>query len=141
MRRLALILISLSFLVGCSTSKVPKTALSGTLTYKGRPVNGGALVLFSSGNEVLIPLEQDGTFRSTNIPAGDYKVMIEPSEGITGPPTEGMSPKMKEKFKNVNMSQPPTIPIPEKYKRRETTDLTVTVNNSGETKVNLELKD
>jgi hypothetical protein len=138
---MAMILIPLSLLVGCHTSKVSKSAVSGTLTYKGRPVNGGAIVLFSSGSEVTVPLDQDGRFRSADIPVGDYKVVIEPSEGIVGPPGENMPAKMKEKLKNANMSQPPTIPIPEKYKNKETTDLTLTINKNGETNVNLELKD
>jgi hypothetical protein len=138
---MAMILIPLIIMAGCNTQKVPKGGISGTLTYKGRPVNGGAMVLFTSSDEVTVPLDQDGTFRSSDIPAGEYKVVIEPSEGIAGPPGENMPAKMKEKLKNANMSQPATIPIPEKYKKKETTDLTLTINKKGETKVNLELKD
>jgi hypothetical protein len=114
---------------------------SSYLQDKGRPVNGGAIVLLSSKSEVTASLDQDGTFRSADIPAGDYKVRIDPSEGIIESPPEGMPPAIKVKFKKANMSQPASVPIPEKYKNEETTDLTVTVQKCGETKVILELED
>jgi len=145
MRRTALVFLGFCFLVGCNTSKVAKGTLSGTVTYKGQPVNGGSLLLYTpAGAEAAapIPLGQDGTFKAADVAAGDYKVVIQPSEGYKGPPTQGMSPEMMAKMKaNPDFNQPATIKIPDKYKKIETSDLTLTVNKGGETKVNLELKD
>jgi hypothetical protein len=144
MKRFAIVALGLLLAVGCNSSKVSKATLSGAIAYKGQAVNGGALRLISTsgGTEVVIPLAQDGTFRSADVPAGDYKVVVEPSEGFKGPPAKGMTPEMQAKMKaNPDFNQAGTIPIPEKYKKKETSDLTITVNKSGETKVNLELKD
>jgi hypothetical protein len=143
MRRLSIGLFGVMLLIGCNTSKVQKGTLSGTVTYKGQAVNGGALRLFnSSGSDAAtIPLNQDGTFRSSDVPAGEYKVVIEPSAGSSGPPAQNLSPEMKERLQKANMSQPATIPIPEKCKKLETTNLSISVNKSGETKVTLELTD
>ena len=141
MRKTAIVLIGILVLTGCNTSKAAKGTLSGTVTYKGQAVNGGSLFLYdSSGQEVAtIPLDQQGIFRSSDVPAGDFKVVIEPSPGFTGPSAKGLSPAMQEKANQQN--QPATIRIPDKYKKAETSDLTLTVAKSGETKVTLEFKD
>jgi hypothetical protein len=145
MRRIAIVVVVAFVAVGCNVSKLPKGTLSGSITYKGQPVNGGTLQLISTsgGSEAApIPIAQDGTFKAADVPAGDYKAVVQPSEGYKGPPAKGMSPEMQAKMKgNSDFNQTGTIPIPEKYKKPETTDLTLTVNKSGETKVNLELKD
>jgi hypothetical protein len=144
MRRISILLVCLAVMAGCNPSQGAKGTLSGNVTYKGHAVNGGSLNLISvssPGIELPIALGQDGSFRSADVPAGDYKVVIEPSAGVKGPPNQGLPPEMKERLEKANMSQPPTIPIPEKYKKGETTDLTLTVKSGGETKVNLELKD
>jgi hypothetical protein len=145
MRRIATLLVGVLVLAGCNVSNAPKGTLSGTIAYKGQPVNGGALQLISTSggaDSAPIPIAQDGTFKAADVPAGDYKVVVQPSEGSKGPPTQGMSPEMLAKMKaNPDFNQPATIRIPDKYKSKETTDLTLTVKKSGETKVTLELKD
>ena len=145
MRRATLVLIGALVLVGCNTSKVPKGSLKGTIAYKGHPINGGSLLLHGTdgnGIEVTIPVAQDGTFSSTDVPTGDYKVVVEPNPGGTPFDTRGMTPEQKEKMKEqIQASKTPaTIKFPEKYQKLETTDLTVKVGK-GQTTVELQLND
>jgi hypothetical protein len=145
MRRVTLVLIGALVLVGCNTSKVPKGSLKGTIAYKGQPINGGSLLLHGTdgnGIEVTIPVAQDGTFSSTEVPVGEYKVVVEPNPGGTPFDTTGMTPEQKEKMKEqIQASKTPgTIKFPEKYQKLETTDLTVKVAK-GQTSVELRLND
>lgn len=144
MRRSVTVLIALLLLVGCR-SRSPRCDLSGTITYKGQPVNGASLTLIPTGGkgqEVLVPVGQDGTFNSADVPVGDYKVVVEGSPGNPGPSTKGMTPdqlaKMKDKL--AELKTPATIKFPDKYKQPEKTDLKVTAT-PGQQTVTLELKD
>jgi hypothetical protein len=146
MRRTAIVLCIVALLIGCNTSKVKKGIVSGTVTYKGQPVNGATLhfypVAADQSTELNIPVAQDGTFRSSDIPAADYQVVVEGNPGNAGFNTAGMTAEQKAKMKDqIEGSKiPATIKFPEKYKQKETTDLKVTVG-SGETKLNLQLTD
>jgi hypothetical protein len=143
MRRLVTVSLGLLLLIGCG-GKNQGGVLTGTITYQGKPVNGAAIFLHAPGAEtgLLIPVDQEGKFRSTDVPPGEYKVVVQGAAGSSGPPTQGMSPeKMAEaKEKIAAMKSPPTIPFPDKYKSTATSDLKVTVV-AGEQTVKLELKD
>jgi hypothetical protein len=117
----------------------------GTLTYRGQPVNGAALFLCpppGQGEPILIPVTQEGNFRTSDVPPGEYTVVVQGTPGSGGPPTEGMSPDKlaaaKEKIEA--MKTPPTIPFPKKYMLAATSDLKLNVAG-GEQTVTLELKD
>jgi hypothetical protein len=146
MRRIVTVSVVLLLLVGCGKSRNPSGTLSGKVTYKGQPVNGATLLLYPTaagqGAEFPIPVAQDGTFRTSDVPLGNYKVVVQPSAGDPGPSTKGMTPdqiaKMKEKIDSLKT--PATIPIPDKYKQKEKTDLTVNVTG-GSQQWDPELKD
>src|SRR5262249_53068457 len=133
-------------LVGCGGSKKTSGVLSGTITYKSQPVNGATLILHPAvsgqGAEFNVPVTQEGTFRTSGVPVGEYKVVVQASPGNAGPSTKGMPPdKLAEaKDKLSQLSTPATIKFPEKYKQLEKTELKVTVG-PGEQTVTLELKD
>jgi hypothetical protein len=116
--------------------------VSGTITYKNQPVNGATLLLYPSAggsSTVSIPVGQDGTFRTNDVPTGDYKIVVQPDPGNPGPPTKDLPPDMKQKAEALKV--PPTIPIPEKYKTKEKTDLPPLSVAKGEQRLTLELKD
>jgi hypothetical protein len=146
MQRLIAVSIGLLLLAGCGSSRAPSGWVSGTITYKGQPVNGAALLLYPTsgalGAEVTIPVTQEGTFRAADVPLGEYKIVVQPNPGDPGPSTKGMTPEQLAKMKDQldKMKTPATITIPEKYKTKDKTDLTVTVTR-GEVKLPLELKD
>jgi hypothetical protein len=135
-------LFVLVLLIGCNTSKAPKGRLSGTVLYKGQPVNGATLVFFpSSGSEVSIIAGQDGSFDTGPIPDGDYKVVVQPDPGDPGPNIENMTPDKKAKMREQldKLKRPATTNYPEKYKKKETSTLSVTIK--GPTKSDLPLSD
>lgn len=143
MWRLAIFIPVMLALIGCGNNKTGTAVLSGTIKYKGQPVNGGSLMLYKTsgaGESITIPISQDGTFRSSDVPEGEYKAAVQPSAGFTPHMPKGGADKAENKSKAEAQSSPATIAIPEKYKKRTTTDLTVTVGKT-DTKVDLELKD
>jgi hypothetical protein len=143
MWRYVLLSFGLLALFGCGSKKVTTGVVSGTITYKGQPVNGAALVLYQAtgaGDSIIIPTTQEGTFRASDLPLGDYKVVIQPSKGMSEH-TKGADPaKLAEyKSKMEEMRTPATITIPDKYKQRTTTDLTLTVTKEDQT-INFDLQ-
>jgi hypothetical protein len=122
--------------------------VSGTVTYKGKPVNNAALQIYPTQGDYLkpitIPVGEDGTFRIADVPPGPYKVVVEGSEGGSEVPDLSNVPpdkraQMKEKLDR--MAGPSrTIDFPKKYKDSKTTDLTCTITDQNQT-LNLELKD
>lgn len=104
MSRLAILLLVLTPLAGCSSGKegLPKTyPVKGTVSdAKGNPLKGGAIRFEPSpaGNVVLVATIKEGSFTARTIrdnetavglPAGEYKVTIEhliPEGGKVPPP-------------------------------------------------------
>ncbi len=131
-------------LAGCGSGNSRGGLVEGKLSYKGRPINGAALSLYpqGGGEPILIPVDQDGLFRSSDIPPGDYTVVVEGTPGDPGPPTAGMPPDKlaKAKEKLAGMSTPPTIPFPDKYKEPATSDKHVKVV-AGKQSMDLDLTD
>src|SRR5438067_10329486 len=78
-------LLLLAVLVGCGSKRPKVGAVSGKITYKGRPVNDAALLLYPTGgavtNPITIPVTSGGDFRITDVPPGEYKVVVQGSEG------------------------------------------------------------
>ncbi len=143
MRRIFTVSLGLLLLVGCGSGE-PSGGVSGTVTYNSQPVNGATLFLYpaNSGGDakMTIPVGQDGTFKS-DVPVGDYKVVVQPNPGSSGFNTKGMKPEELEKMKaQIEASKiPATIHIPPKYTKKESTDLTMTVGKGSQT-IPLELK-
>src|SRR5262245_38832566 len=92
MRRIGIIL---GLLILASCSKPPTTgSVDGTITYKGKAVNAAAIVLHSTGKadeQFVVPVTQEGTFSTSSVPLGEYKIVVEVNKGGSGPSTAGMS--------------------------------------------------
>jgi hypothetical protein len=146
MRRIVALSVGLLLLAGCGPAGSPKGQVKGTITYKGQPVNGCALVLYPTageGSSTLIPVNQEGAFQTGDVPAGEYKIVVQPATANpTMFSTKGLSPEKaaEAEAKMGGLKIKPTIPIPEKYKDRLTTDLKTPIVN-GEQTLKLELKD
>jgi hypothetical protein len=146
MRRTVTVSLGLLLLAGCGSTAAPKGTVKGTITYKGQPVNGCALVLYPTAddaNSTLIPVNQEGAFEVSDVPAGAYKVVVQPAETNAGmPSTKGLSPQKaaEAEAKMGALKVNPTIPIPDKYQDRLKTDLTCTIVKGDQT-LKLELKD
>ncbi|HEY7328513.1 MAG TPA: hypothetical protein VH592_12770 [Gemmataceae bacterium] len=128
--------------------------MSGTITYNGKPVNGAILHLHPSGEGttgVNVPVTQEGTFNTSDIPPGEYKIVVEGKK----PPAQ-MVEKMTKFPKNMDPAkkaameksrdevfgkEAPTIAFPNKYKKVETSDLKCTISQGKKENLSLELKD
>jgi hypothetical protein len=152
MRRILIVAIVFLPLLGCGPKRSQGGTVSGTITYKGQPVNGAMLRLYpvsGEGEVVQIPVTQEGTFKGNDIPSGEYKIVVEASQI---PPEmmreveipKGMDPakaeEMKQKFQQAH-KEAPTIAFPIKYKSSSTTDLKCTITQGKQESLNLELKD
>jgi hypothetical protein len=143
MRRIITLAVVSLLVVGCGGGS-RKGTISGKLTYKGQPLNGAALFLHpdGGGEALLIPVTQEGMFQTSDVPPGEYTVVVEGTPGNPGPPTQGMSKEKaaeaKEKFKD--MTTPPTIAFPNRYKSVTTSNKKVTVV-AGEQKLDIDLTD
>ncbi|HZY84005.1 MAG TPA: carboxypeptidase-like regulatory domain-containing protein [Gemmataceae bacterium] len=146
MRRTLTVLVVALLLVGCGPKRAPSGTVSGTVTYKGRPVNGAVLHFYpakgGATETVMIPVNQEGAFDASGVPPGDYKVVVQPSAGTSGPSTKGMSKAKLDEMKGKldEMKTPATIPIPKKVQDVGSTNLTCSVT-TGKQDVTLEVKD
>jgi hypothetical protein len=140
-------LLLLVVLVGCGPTRSRPGVVSGKVTYKERPVNDAALLLYpadgSATDPLTVPVTAEGDFRITDTPRGEYRVVVQGAEGKAGaldlrmlPPDQAA--ELKEKMKG--MSSPTTIPFPKKYKDLKTTDLRCTITDRDEER-NFELRD
>jgi hypothetical protein len=128
--------LALVLVVGCGPKRDPQGTVTGKVTYKGQPVNGGTLKLYkikgTAGDDILIPLSQEGTYSSADVPEGDYIVVVEPLPAHT--------PKTTGKTRLSDTATTGTIPIPKKYLDRKDSSLSMTVK-PGNQKIDLELTD
>jgi hypothetical protein len=139
-------LLLVAMLVGCGPRRPKMGVVSGTITYKGRPINGAALLLYPTndpaGTSIVIPVDQEGAFRIADVPLGEYKIAVEGSAGAQQADLKNIPPdklaEVKEKLGPMNT--PKTIDFPDKYKNPKTTDLKCTVTEKDQT-LNLEMKD
>jgi hypothetical protein len=147
-----MVLLSFGFLLllGCGKHGTGGT-VSGTLQYKGQAVNGATLHFYpvpGPGPDFAVPVSQDGTFHTSQVPAGEYKVVVQPSKAPPGGRTPNIPADMdpaqaadlREKFKKAYPEQAPTIPFPDKYMDEDTTNLKCTIQD-GEQKLPLQLED
>jgi len=135
-----LFLLSLALVLGCGTSKTP-ARLSGKVTYKDAPVKGGTINLYPKEGGYTIDINSDGTYDKAGLPSGDVDVTIE---------TESIKPRELPKYgggkggKDMTSPPPPGagggapkgeyVKIPEKYAKKETSGLKVTLQPGANTK-------
>jgi hypothetical protein len=144
-----LVVLALGF-AGCSPNK--PGAVTGKVTYKGKAVTGGTMKLYPVSGKIDIPvtLKHDGTFVSTNIPPGDYKVTVETESVKNAPDPNRIGFEIKDrklpkdvqprKFDTSGLPRPAYVEIPRKYADLKTTDLTLKIAQ-GKKDIVLELKD
>jgi hypothetical protein len=141
-------LLLLAVVVGCGSKRSRSGVVSGKITYQARPVNDAALLLYPTGgaetNPITIPVTEEGTFRISDVPPGEYKIVVQGAEGGEGEAAllRDIPPEKRAKVKSMMEGQrsPTTIPFPNKYKDPKTTDLKCTITEKDQP-LDLELKD
>lgn len=144
--KLSLALLLLAGLVGCG-SRHRSGTVSGTLTYRGKPVSDAALLLYPSdgsrGDPLTIPVDHDGEFSILDLPPGEYTIAVQGAEGQPKEVTLSSFPPEKRaeiKAKLDEMVYPSTPPFPKKYKNPRTSDFQCTITGQNQT-LDLEMKD
>jgi hypothetical protein len=138
--RVSVGLLLLAMLVGCGPTR-RSGVVSGKVTYKGQAVNDAALLLYPAGDAkadpVTIPVTEDGSFRITDLPPGEYKVVVQGAEGGGSDASllKNAPPEKRAELKSMMEGQksPTTIPFPNKYKNARTSDLRCTVTDKNQT--------
>ncbi len=121
-KNLLCIALLVTTLVGCSGPTEPVGTVAGQITYKGEPFVDGYLGLHNPQTRLnrSARLDEAGNYLFSEVPPGDYVVLV--------------VPRALDDDKAFRK-----IPIPKKLKRKETTDLSVTVKADQETKLDVEL--
>jgi len=133
----------LALVGGCGTKKATPAKVSGKVTYKGGPVKGGTVSFHPpEGPPYSTTIAPDGTYRISQIPAGDMKVTVE---------TESLKPAKQQSYGGKTQGSSPTpqgftvvkgeyTKIPEKYAKKEKTPLTKALS-AGSVTYDIELTD
>lgn len=123
-------------IIGCGSGDrdagMVKAMASGTVTYKGAPVAGGKVQLYSAetGGGASAELDSSGKFSLLKpIPIGWYKVVISPPDA-----------KPPESESGEYEAQPSFDNIPEKYRSELTTDINAEVKE-GDNKFTWDMVD
>jgi hypothetical protein len=150
MRRLGMLLLALILLAGCGSKRDKGGTVKGTITYNGKAVNGVTLHFYplpGPGDGIPIAVTQEGSFTASNIPPGDYKIVVEAPPDPAKMRNMPQMPKGLDAAKQAEMKKnfeqqfgQATIPFPNKYKAAASTDLKCTIKE-GQQNLSLELKD
>ena len=151
-------------LVGCGGGVANAPAnVSGKVTYKGAPVTGGVVGFFAKGAEgggYSATINPDGTFRASNVAAGEITVTVETETlnpnikqtaytggatkgpGGGGAPAGGAPKKMASSPRpgNAAKSEAVYVKIPGKYAKKDTTTLNANLK-AGSNTLDLDLAD
>jgi len=142
---LSVFLIAMTgLLAGCGRSG-SSSSVTGSVTYKGKPVTGGTMLLHGKDKVFPASLGPDGNYICPSVPAGEYTVTIN-TEGlkknVVDPVIGGEEQKLFENkdLAKARASIPAYVPIPGKYADAKTSGLTLTVGSGSNTK-DLQLTD
>jgi hypothetical protein len=114
------------FLFGCSRGH-PTAPVSGTVTYKGKPVAFGKVTFIDKEGRAGFGPLQNGQY-SFRAPVGDCRVGVT-SRDLEPPPEERKGAKMVRPGMYIGKSH-----IPEKYESPDHSGLTFTVENKDNKK-------
>lgn len=128
-------------LVGAGCGGNSPVSVRGTVTLDGRPVEG-ATVLFipeGEGRQATGQTGADGSFRLTTVTSndgafpGNYKVVVQYTEGVEPPPAENVRDAMQgmEKAQRTAKKAAPKYVIPARYSDPAKTELRQAVPTDG----------
>lgn len=153
-------LLGLAGMGGCGESpegagkQLPTVRVSGTVTYKGSPVDDATVSFHPSkpgdpGPFAKTNSEGEFTLRTykagDGAPEGDYVVTVQKSE--VAPAEQKSGPDMFKEMEKQALAgkktaeERPLSLIPEKYARTQTSGLSATVKSGDTNKFDFELKD
>jgi hypothetical protein len=125
----ALALLAAAALAGCDANK--RRTVTGTVTYKGRPLPSGIVRFYSGADRMsMATVEADGTFAVTDVPPGPVTVTVEP---------DPQASKHRSMGGGANEPAPKPVAIPPKYADPKTSGLEYNIS-SGTNKLEVKLE-
>jgi hypothetical protein len=123
---------------GCGSPKV-----SGKVTYKGERLHMGSVEITAANGWVgTSQINEDGTYSIANVPPGTAKIAVDcPSfetPGTSSSPAarkHGVRPPLNPDAAQASsgVTEHPSVKIPDKYKKAQTSGLTVEVTGGRQT--------
>jgi hypothetical protein len=123
--RLWVLLGSLLLLCGCGSAESP-SEVSGIVRFKGKPLRSGTITFTdASGTRKHSPIGEQGNYLVREVSKGVVSVSVDHHPRV---PVGLMEPGSKEK------TPEPDSEIPARYKKPETSNLTLKVTGGKQTK-------
>jgi hypothetical protein len=124
----ALLLAALA-LTGCRASVA---TVSGTVTYRGKPVTSGTVVFVGEDHRVSLPapIQADGTYTARRVPVGSVKVVVDnPRPVFIGRSSGGPRPTVDDPEVTANREVAAHyVPTPPKYRDPDQSGITLEVH-------------
>jgi len=137
----ALFLLAVLGATGCSGAK--QASVTGRVSYKGKPVTSGTVVLFDQNGHAsdLGNVQPDGTYTIARAPVGTDKVSFDnpPPPKTALPPGQKAPPANDPEFAEAAKAKANYVPTPPQYKDPVQSGLTVEVK-SGKNTIDIDLK-
>lgn len=123
---LAASLTVVMILTGCEKPS-DQVWIAGTVSYEGQPINSAMLNFYPpKGRATAVPVTPGGKYEA-QLPPGEYKVTV--VESVTLP----------EGWQEGDDPPPPTIGLPQQYRQRTRTPLSVSVTADQSTPIDIGL--
>ena len=145
--RWSLVLV-LFILVGCGSGT---GAVKGRVTFRGKPVVSGSVVLMGAGNKLVSsPLNAEGRYAMNGVPLGTVQVAIVSPNPDPPPLPDSLIQLEIKRLEKMNVKAPPTsaapktncgkwFPLPKQYALADTSGITTTIH-TGDNTFDIELK-
>ena len=135
------LLATLSF-TGCETSKGPRAMEKGKVTFNKQPVRSGTVTFFAAdGRHGSGQINDDGSYEVGDAPIGEATITVTVPDRPMGPgamvmPTTPAGMKMPPEMDPGKGAGPSgkVTPIPDKYKKLESSPLKYTVQRGDQEK-------
>jgi hypothetical protein len=126
-RRLSALAALLSVMVLSGCSGEPNATVSGKVTYKGKPVTSGVVVLVGQGGQASAPgvVREDGTYVITKAPVGPVKVSFDNPPPYLPPQAYQRQAPMDKETKEAIKLASRYSPTPPQYKNPALSGLSV----------------
>jgi hypothetical protein len=129
---LPLALVGLS---GCAGGDLP-ASVAGKVTYRGKPVTSGVVVLVGEDGKVSQPasVQPDGTFTIAHAPAGKVKVSLDnPRPVVPHVPAAARSASVDEEAREAAAQARLYVPTPPKFKDPDQSGVTLDLHRGSNT--------
>jgi len=135
----------------CAGCGSPSGTMSGTVTYKSKPLTGGSVTFLTETGSATGTIDASGTYKVEDVPLGQAKISVFSGGGPPpmkmpgggkdrGAGQKDLPPEAQQALKGGKQGTPGAT-IPAKYNDASTSDLKVEVKSGNNPPFNIELKD